>query len=258
MTNYNFFNLPELLQERIMPEPMSGCWLWIAAQDENGYGRIGKEKWGERLAHRLVANLLRSVVPPHLMLCHHCDTPPCVNPSHTFEGTALDNVRDCIKKGRDIRRFGEDVWEAKLTEQDVIEIRKSDDSVEILASKYGVDGSTITHARTGRNWKHLNTAAPPRKFFVAITEQQKRIILADNRPIVAIARELNVSYQAIWKIKLDAGHIVAKKRLSYEERCSILEYKGRMSSRKLGKIFNVSPGYVKGIWCYGPSQSRQK
>lgn len=32
--------------------------------------------------------------------CHHCDTPPCINPDHLFEGTRADNVRDAQLKGR--------------------------------------------------------------------------------------------------------------------------------------------------------------
>lgn len=31
--------LPERIQKKIMPEPMSGCWLWTGSIDHKGYGK---------------------------------------------------------------------------------------------------------------------------------------------------------------------------------------------------------------------------
>lgn len=33
-------------------------------------------------------------------ICHSCDNPPCVRPDHLFQGEAVDNVEDSIRKGR--------------------------------------------------------------------------------------------------------------------------------------------------------------
>jgi hypothetical protein len=77
----------------------AGCWEWIADRTAKGYGR---KRWGSRvvLAHRLSWELANGPIPAGLSVCHHCDNPPCVRPSHLFLGTARENVRDMVQKGR--------------------------------------------------------------------------------------------------------------------------------------------------------------
>lgn len=95
--------------EKWIPEPNSGCWLWIAGTMIGGYGSIfirhEGDDWKTRRsvfdgAHRVSWILHRGEIPENLRVCHHCDTPSCVNPSHLFLGTASDNTNDSIKKGR--------------------------------------------------------------------------------------------------------------------------------------------------------------
>jgi len=100
------------------PEPNTGCLLWTAfAAGDPGfeYGKFllyeGTRREGllvEQLAHRVSWRLYRGPIPEGLFICHHCDTPPCVNVDHLFLGTALDNRLDCIAKGRDRNASGEE------------------------------------------------------------------------------------------------------------------------------------------------------
>jgi hypothetical protein len=62
-------------------------------------------------------------IPKGMMVCHTCDNPPCVNPSHLFLGTNQDNIRDASRKGRLARRCGEEAFSAKLTWEQVRLIR---------------------------------------------------------------------------------------------------------------------------------------
>ena len=87
-------------QERLIPEPNSGCWLWEGAIDGSGYGIIGRK--GTTLkVHRLAWEAANGqIIPEGMRICHRCDVPACCNPNHLFLGTQQDNVTDMINKGR--------------------------------------------------------------------------------------------------------------------------------------------------------------
>jgi hypothetical protein len=81
----------------------SGCWEWKGKRNDQDYGifnarRLGLE--GAR-AHRVVyVAQTGNELPDDMELCHRCDNPPCVNPSHMFIGTHADNMTDMTIKGR--------------------------------------------------------------------------------------------------------------------------------------------------------------
>jgi hypothetical protein len=87
-----------------------GCWVWSGRSFKQGYGRFRvygtgpKRKGGgtrkDVQTHRFVWEITRGVIPDGLLVCHHCDNPPCVRPDHLFIGTSHDNVLDAYQKGR--------------------------------------------------------------------------------------------------------------------------------------------------------------
>jgi len=84
------------------------CWLWTGQINEHGYGCFAPAaKQGSPLANRKSLELkLGRPIRPGMYACHTCDNPPCVNPAHLYEGTPLDNGRDCRERGKGKNRTG--------------------------------------------------------------------------------------------------------------------------------------------------------
>lgn len=100
------FDFKNRFEEKYIPEPMSGCWLWIGQYQCNGYGVISrfKNKKGRKnvMAHRAAYEIYNGEIKEGLLVCHKCDNRLCVNPKHLFLGTAQDNTNDMIFKGRQV------------------------------------------------------------------------------------------------------------------------------------------------------------
>lgn len=134
----------------VVPEPNSGCWLWIGATDKDGYG-VFRFRSKQMKAHRVAWLLNRGEIDDGSCVCHRCDTPPCVNDEHLFVGTNAENLADSARKGR---KAGERNGRAILTVADVVAIRLAGPSVpaEYWAKHFGVCAATVCHARRGFTW----------------------------------------------------------------------------------------------------------
>lgn len=69
--------------EKVDKQP-DGCWLWLGAKDESGYGtfRLGGNGVCQVQAHRLSYEMLVGRIQPGLVLDHLCRVRACIRPSH--------------------------------------------------------------------------------------------------------------------------------------------------------------------------------
>lgn len=92
-------SLIERIDRLSIPEPNTGCQLWIGPLNQGGYGKI-KISGQMCGAHRISYSENCGPIPAGSFVLHKCDTPACVNPAHLFLGDAGDNMRDATKKRR--------------------------------------------------------------------------------------------------------------------------------------------------------------
>lgn len=152
-------NARDQFDRYVMPEPNSGCWLWLGTVNGSGYGkmRVNYAQWS---AHRLSYHLHKGTIPDGMLICHRCDNRLCVNPDHLFLGTHQDNNQDCAAKGRSYgyKTRGEANPATNLTDAAVKEIvrrRLSGDRLKPLAKSFGVSPQAICNIMKGRSWTHV-------------------------------------------------------------------------------------------------------
>jgi hypothetical protein len=147
------------LEERFWAkvEITSTCWVWRGGPRRRRYAditveRLGPKRWRTERINRVAWKLAYGPIPDGMYVCHKCDNPWCVRPSHLFLGTATDNMRDMAAKERGT---------AKLTAVDVIEIRRLYAAGNItqknLGDRFGVNRATISYALR-KTWRHVPRA----------------------------------------------------------------------------------------------------
>ncbi len=139
------------------PEPYSGCWLWFGGRTNFGHGTFRLPGRIRESAHRVSWMLNVGDIPKGMSVLHKCDVPSCVNPDHLFIGTQADNIADMTKKGRGRKTFmkGHAPLNAKLTIEQVKEIRSRTESRKLLSVKFGVSINTINSVLYGSNWRNI-------------------------------------------------------------------------------------------------------
>ena len=181
--------LKEKFYERFAVDEQTGCWNWVRGKFTGGYGAISHNRKTIK-AHRASYELHFGPIPKNLFVCHKCDNPSCVNPDHLFLGTASDNAKDMVSKGRnpDIsgeknpmfgrvgeknhffgrthsvktkhllsqRQLGSKHAFSKLNENAALDIfNRPGERICDLAKKHGVSNAAVWQVRNGYSWNHV-------------------------------------------------------------------------------------------------------
>lgn len=134
---------------KYIPEPNSGCWLWLGAVNSRGRGSVGVPGKRQTIsAHRLAFLLFRGPVPDGLHVLHACDTPLCVNPDHLFLGTHQDNMDDCLTKGRKAKGFRNP--RTKLSSEQIAAIIADPRPQQEIADDYSIHNSYVSQLKNGK------------------------------------------------------------------------------------------------------------
>jgi len=144
-----------------IPEPNSGCLLWLGRADDLGYGRVSIPGGRQVATHRAAYELANGPIPAGLKVCHKCDVPSCINPAHLFVGTHADNMGDMARKGR--ARWGgargSNNGNAVLTEERARMIFAAHGSHGAVAERFGVSQSTVSRIKAREYWAHATVSA---------------------------------------------------------------------------------------------------
>jgi HNH endonuclease len=139
-------------ERKYIPEPMSGCWLWLGLLHEGGYGEFREH--GKRIrAHVFSYKYFKGKIPKGKFVLHTCDVRCCVNPDHLYAGTKKQNTADCIRRNRFPQ--GERHAHTTFVAAQVLAIRTDPRFQYIIAAEYGVCQMTISNIKLKRTWKHV-------------------------------------------------------------------------------------------------------
>ena len=133
-------SLAEKIEYHSIPEPNSGCRLWM--------GRTGGSRPYAVILHDgkhlKVSRIVCGALPSEEAL-HRCDNTLCVEDSHIFRGTHLDNMQDAAFKGR---------LHQKLTRKQRQAIKEDRRAGIVIAAEYGISPALVSgiRGRTRECW----------------------------------------------------------------------------------------------------------
>ena len=136
---------------------MTNCIIWEGGCFANGYGSVYDEKKKRHTqAHRYYYEQAYGDIPKGMLIRHTCHTRKCINPEHLKLGTHQDNRNDDMNTGHQFEMIrGEKQHLSKLTETDVLNIRKKEMSAMKYSKKYNINITQIYRIWNRQNWSWL-------------------------------------------------------------------------------------------------------
>jgi hypothetical protein len=124
------------------------CAEFSGARLPAGYGLVvGPETL---YAHRVVWEHHNGPIPDGLLVCHHCDNPPCCEILHLYLGDKTKNADDMIARARGNN------GRPYLTIAQVLAIRADTRLLREIAADYGVSTSTVSDIRRRKRWANID------------------------------------------------------------------------------------------------------
>jgi hypothetical protein len=141
----------------VTPESERYCILWTRRLNSYGYGEFTRNH--KRVAaHRDAWEKAFGPIPKGMHVLHRCDNRACINATHMFLGTNLDNIADRVRKNRSARLLGENNRSSKLTSDQVRLIRtlaSAGVSQRKIAAQFGINQTMVSLIHLRKKWRHL-------------------------------------------------------------------------------------------------------
>jgi hypothetical protein len=149
----------ERFTELLKTATVGTCLVWpYAKAGQNKYGSLTAD--GIKVyAHHLAWIKTFGPIPEGQHVLHHCDVPACFNPHCLFLGNEQANKDDQKSKWRTM--VGEENAHAKMTEFDVLEIRRlyrkgvKGFGQQALGEQFGLHRVNIRKIVRRETWKHV-------------------------------------------------------------------------------------------------------
>ncbi len=150
-------NVRRVLHQPLKPIRMKGNYQRVTLSN-------GPQDTGFRAVHRLVAHAFIGPCPAGYVV-NHKDGDPSNNRVENLEYvTQHENVLDSWRRGRQPAHRGMTTHFAKLTDNDVIQIRRLRSegvTYSAIAAQFNTKPANVWHICIGRTWKHLLQRLPP-------------------------------------------------------------------------------------------------
>lgn len=158
-------NIMDFFWSRVEIDEETGCWNWIGAFSNCGYGKFSigglqNRPMTTQGAHRVSYELFVGPIGEGMVVKHRCDNKRCVNPEHLEMGTHQENTQEAYDRNLTNVRKGDVHPFAKITSKDVTDIRKAVANGPYgiqrqIAKQYGISQSTVSMIVNHINWKHV-------------------------------------------------------------------------------------------------------
>lgn len=127
----------------------NGCWEWQKGTLQ-GYGNFWitptKRIGAHRMSYKLYVDENLPEYSQDTQVNHTCDNPLCVNPEHLYLGTHKENMNDATTRKR---------RKTKLTEEQVKEIRESNEGPYVIAHRMKINSNTVYSIRKNETRRYV-------------------------------------------------------------------------------------------------------
>lgn len=162
-------------------DEIGDCWIWKGAVGDTGYPIMKIRGCGCQLVRRLAAKMAGHKLKPRQPVVTTCDEKLCVNPAHCKPSTTAAVAQRAADRGAFSQRArGSKIAAArrnggsKITMEDAIAIRNSDESGPVLAARYGIHRSQVNNIKRGEAWKDYHSPFAGLFTGLAANEGRKR------------------------------------------------------------------------------------